>query len=312
MDKDLIAGQGLAFSFVIYITPCNAGINRLEDSARTTQERVELYTPGLLQNAAFLDSEFSKATMLVHIPQNEMTLKPMQDFVKVLSSFRCVRIIAFDPRDVAADVWQWNGVPTITAEWTLPGAPMEMGQKLRCARYLPLFSSCDSFDAIVFRDADSLLTRTDATLIRKWLNSGAGFLVYKEHKTKRGLAMGGGIGVRLALLPTHVHSQTMREAILHMRGTKDVQMLCDEGFIISFLPPTLSEVYEGRSAVREAPKQTPRNLAFMLVFTRMTKKGSYFVWNPRTKTCGELLWPHLREQGVWNPPKKPSESDWIR
>ena len=347
MAVDEITGEGLAFSFVLYVTPCGGGIGRVVDTKRSLQERVDAYAPGLLKNAAFVDAEFSRASLILHIPREELEIECVSRLVHAMQEFQCVRIQPFLREDVAADVWCWDveaesetkadaetnaetnaetkspskKSPVITADWTLPGAPMPTGQKLRCARYLPLYTSdaettdktpkYDEWSAIVVRDADSIMTRTDATLVRRWLASGASCLVYQEHKMTRSLAMGGGFACRPSLLNA-AHAVSLRHAILHLRVGNAVDKMNDEGLLSELLPRTVATVRVWRDAVREAPAQTPRADAFMHVCTRMTRGGSYFVWNPRTQTCGELLWPHIREDGMWTRKNKPQDKDWIR
>jgi protein O-GlcNAc transferase len=67
-------------------------------------------------------------------------------------------------------------------------------------RFLP--ASENDLDALIVRDADSLITEREALAVNEWLNSGKGFHIMRDHPNHQSLIMGGMWGCRGRVLPS--------------------------------------------------------------------------------------------------------------
>lgn len=118
----------LRFSYVLYLTRCSA-LRGDVDTEMTPTQRLHKFSAGLYENAWRIPLLFPGAIMLLYVPAGELEseeiaplLKPFLD--KLTQAHAHVRVIPFTLDDV-------GGI----------GASMLLGQKLRCARYLPLFAA---------------------------------------------------------------------------------------------------------------------------------------------------------------------------
>lgn len=132
------------FSFVLYITPCSSG---RWDGGATEGQRLDAYGDGLECNAAAIATLFPGALMLVHVPRDELTkYAALRQFCTALCAKHAhVRIVEVD------------------VETALSGGAMLMGQRLRCARYLPMFAP--SGDSVVDKNDDADLLRAHAGIV---------------------------------------------------------------------------------------------------------------------------------------------------
>jgi len=318
VSVDARTGAGLVFSIVLYVTPCSGGFGRECEVKLSPEWRIREFGPGLTRNARFLLEALPRALVLIYVPREECDISCVKDLQAQLRAFPNVQFIEFCQFDVAADT----------------ETRMAKGQKLRCARYLPMLTPPEGCGAVVVRDADSLLTHTDIKYVRKWLACHATWLVYQEYCMTE-YPMGGGIACRVplpiaSLLPLYqsLHQSLHQSHILPSSPGLDSSLLLrhmiqvcelktkgdfppsDEGVLHALIPSLLKTAQSRRNAFREPPKLTPRDRAFMYVCTRMTRDGSYFVWNPRAGVCGNLLWPYVKSKSFLL--RKPCLNDWIR
>lgn len=254
-----MATARLAFSFVLYTSRCVSGRGS-DDDAWCENKRLGFYGDSFCINAAALGTLFPHTTVLLHVWDVDVARhdKLCRWLERTAASHPNVRVVQFSHDAVGG---------------AAVAARMSLGQQLRCARYLPLFGCDGTYDAVVVRDADSIVSARDAALITQWMASpnDVQWLLVREHAMAVTLACGGGIAARL---PLHFPG-TLGAAMAALPATSD------ETFWEPLLPRALHAMDSS------APVQLRDDV--MLVTTRVARGGHYFVWDAAARR-GELLW----------------------
>lgn len=268
----------VTFVYVLYTCVAESGRH---DSKFTRLRRVREYGRGLMFNAALLYSRMPEADMVVYVPATELEAArdataeepddvALADVLKALRKWTRVEVRPFGTEDV-------GGV----------NGNMPLGQRLRCARYLPLFAGPAGEPlsrAHVVRDADSIMTPHDVRVVRAWAAGSAQHIVYQEYMMGALLPMGGGLGCKVSWGPP----SSLRKAI--------AEEACDESALTQVMPADLraeltarshDEFWGERSAKhRRATVFGRRGLVY--VRTRLANNGNYYAWSPAGG--GQLLW----------------------
>lgn len=285
----------MKFSFVLYTTRC--GANRgVHDTRRSFDMRLNMYGNGIMRNAIEIKRLFPDARVLVFVPEYELGAaggvqtreararsRQLNEFLTDLQAVHDnVTVIPFSLRDVFGDA----------------NNNMTLGQKLRCARYLPLFSkktnknkknntNKEIKEPVIVRDADSIVSDVDAAIIRQWLSGSQKWLVLQEWKMSCGIPMGGGIAVKEPL-PHSMWINAIRGMRSHHIDEIILHRIMPPSFRgHSFRTPAFSQITItlNLQSIHQPIRQirAHANRVVLCVSTRMNRNGTYFVWDATHK-----------------------------
>jgi hypothetical protein len=174
----------------------------------TRETRLDKYGKGLLLNAARIPALFKdmgRVEILIHVWKEDLKHQGTAALASSLAGYPHVTIVPFTLQDVG--------------RYTQVDHAMPLGQQLRLARYLPMFSATylgRRWAPVVVRDADSLETAVDVMYIKSWLHHGVQWLLYHcDSWDKTNSAIGGGVAVRNAVELRD--AKTMAQHVAHHR-----------------------------------------------------------------------------------------------